>query len=246
MYPVLKDDFRVRIGKKSYIYNKVNMKDRYKHLNDDAVMILKRINEGDSYYNMINNLMELTGEAVDEIEKPVNDFLNNNDCFKWTDIPQKNSFIQYIEGDVPFRVLVELTYNCNFHCKHCYNNSGSHQNEYIDKNKLFEVLNKLSDDGVIAVDFSGGEPLIHPNFLEILEYAFNKFDLVQILTNATLINEKYINLFNRYKDKIYLQFNFNGLNKEYVDNFNGLKGSYNVLMDILDLIKPFFLLFLSI
>jgi MoaA/NifB/PqqE/SkfB family radical SAM enzyme len=103
-----------------------------------------------------------------------------------------------------------------------------------------KILDKLSKDGIVAIDFSGGEPLTHPNFLEILEYALNKFGLVQILTNATLINEDHIHLFNKYNDKIYLKFNFNGLNKKYIDKFNGLKGSYDILLRVLDLIEPFF------
>ncbi|MDR2873560.1 MAG: radical SAM protein [Methanobrevibacter sp.] len=224
MYYVLKDDFMVSVGdKRNYIYSKINMSEKYMKLNDDAIMILKRVNEGDSYYNMINNLIKITGESVEEVEKPVIDFLNNEKYFKWSITPQKSNFIQYVEDNVPFRVLVELTYKCNLHCQHCYNNSGKHYDEYIDKNKLLKILDKLSEDGVVAIDFSGGEPLTHPNFLEILEYSFNKFALVQILTNATLINEDHIRLFNKYKDKIYLQFNFNGLNKNYVDKFNGLK-----------------------
>lgn len=241
MYYTLKEEFGVRIGKKtSYIYNKVNMKEKYGKLNDDSIMILKRINEGDSYYNMMNNLMKLSDETIDEVEKPVNDFLNKNIYFKWSDTPQKNNFIQYIDDNVPFRALVELTYNCNLYCKHCYNNSGSHRSEYIDQKELFKLLDKLSSDGVIAIDFSGGEPLLYPNFLEVLEYAFNKFDLVQILTNATLINKTHIELFNKYKNKIYLQFNFNGLNKEYVDKFNGLNGSYEALIKVLKLVEPFY------
>jgi hypothetical protein len=84
MYYVLKDDFMVRIGdKRNYIYNKINMSEKYEQLNDDAVMILKRVNEGDSYYNMINNLITITGENVNEIEKPVINFLNNKKYFDY-------------------------------------------------------------------------------------------------------------------------------------------------------------------
>jgi hypothetical protein len=104
---------------------------RYKQLNDDAITILKRVNEGDSYYTMMTKIMKLTGETIDEVENPVNNFLNNDIYFKWSNKPQKSNFIQYIEDKIPFRALVELTYNCNFHCLHCYNNSGSHRNEYI-------------------------------------------------------------------------------------------------------------------
>jgi len=65
MYCILKEDFGVRIGiKRSYIYSKVNMKEKYKSLNDDAIKILKRVNEGDSYYTMMNNLMMINGESI--------------------------------------------------------------------------------------------------------------------------------------------------------------------------------------
>jgi len=39
----------------------------------------------------------------------------------------------------PKEIRFEITYQCNMHCKHCYNNSG------------FREINELSTDEIISV-----------------------------------------------------------------------------------------------
>lgn len=120
---------------------------------------------------------------------------------------------------IPRHISVELTYHCNFRCKHCYNKSAPHRTEYINKNWLLHILDKLNSLGVDLIELSGGEPLTHPDFIQILKCALNLFTLVSVITNGYLLNEDYLNLFSNYKEKLMLQISLYGNEKSYVEWF---------------------------
>ena len=65
---------------------------------------------------------------------------------------------------------IELTSKCNERCIHCY---IPHEDKLynIDNNLYFQTIKQLKDIGIISISLSGGEPMLHPNFLEFLKYA---------------------------------------------------------------------------
>ncbi len=79
---------------------------------------------------------------------------------------------------------VELTEACNLKCKFCYNSQKPKYNK-----RVFEMLDKLAEQGIMQVNLTGGEPLAHPQFFEVLEYACERFPNVVILSNGSLMNE---------------------------------------------------------
>ncbi|MCX7829550.1 MAG: radical SAM protein [Acidobacteria bacterium] len=95
----------------------------------------------------------------------------------------------------------ELTYNCNFACKFCYNpvfRSGqdkdrkkSSANEHpLTVSEYSEIFEKLKKGGVLFLTLSGGEPLMHPHFFEILNEAKRRAFCTRIFTNGSLIDEE--------------------------------------------------------
>lgn len=85
----------------------------------------------------------------------------------------------------PLLMQVELTEACNLHCRFCYNSQKPRYN----KNAL-TILDKLADQGVMQVNLTGGEPLAHPQFFEILHYACDRFPNVVILSNGSLMHQE--------------------------------------------------------
>lgn len=72
------------------------------------------------------------------------------------------------------------------------------------------VLRNRQNMSVIYL--SGGEPLLHPEFFQFLEYCFSQFDRVSILSNGTLIY-KYVTLLLPYKEKLCVQISLDGSEK---------------------------------
>lgn len=93
---------------------------------------------------------------------------------------------------IPSSVSFELTYGCNEMCLHCYN-PGSSREECIakkvasDEMKLIDyksVLDQLEAMGVPKILFTGGDPFMKKDFIEILRYAHRKKFAISIYTNG--------------------------------------------------------------
>ncbi len=91
----------------------------------------------------------------------------------------------------PLRVMFELTYRCNFKCRHCYIPEGYKKKVTgeLKRSEIFSVLDQLSDIGCFYLGFTGGEPFIRKDILDILWYARKKGFQIIIYTNGSLINE---------------------------------------------------------
>ena len=86
---------------------------------------------------------------------------------------------------------IELTSRCNERCVHCYIPHELKLKD-ISSELYYDVLKQLSKMGVLYVTLSGGEPMLHPNFVEFL-LAAKKYDFyVNVLSNLTLINDEII------------------------------------------------------
>jgi len=87
------------------------------------------------------------------------------------------------------RLHLNINETCNLRCIHCGVIDGSSKTEWIKKDKVFEIINELSEIKEAALAISGGEPLLHKDCLEILGYASKRLK-TSLSTNATLIDEK--------------------------------------------------------
>jgi len=91
----------------------------------------------------------------------------------------------------PIDVQLELTENCNFRCRHCYNYWRYHtKNESceFDVEQALEIIKILRGIGVSVVTLTGGEPLLRPHILfPVLEEAKRDGMEVGLNSNATLI-----------------------------------------------------------
>lgn len=98
---------------------------------------------------------------------------------------ENNRLLELNIGMNPTRVEVELTEQCNLKCKFCYNS----QNPLI-SDRVFDIIERLHEMGVLEIILTGGEPISHPLFTEILDKCCKYFDKVMVQTNGTLIDEK--------------------------------------------------------
>ncbi|MFA6358252.1 MAG: radical SAM protein [Candidatus Omnitrophota bacterium] len=102
----------------------------------------------------------------------------------------------------PTHVQIDLTYNCNNNCIGCWCNSPLLDEKTISPEVkaetlpfglLIELLDHLAKMGTKEIYFSGGgEPFIHPQIMEILEYAKKKKFVCYVNTNFTLLDKEKI------------------------------------------------------
>jgi radical SAM protein with 4Fe4S-binding SPASM domain len=86
---------------------------------------------------------------------------------------------------------IELTSRCNERCVHCY---IPHENKIsnIEPELFYDVIDQCRAMGLLSITLSGGEPLLHPNFLEFLRRAKDNDLSINILSNLTLLNDEII------------------------------------------------------
>ena len=87
----------------------------------------------------------------------------------------------------PLYVYIELTDSCNLKCKFCSVNKKN--KNFISYDLLKKVLDNLKELNIMDIYYTGGEPLLHPYFDNIVDYA-DKLGMRQtILTNGILIDK---------------------------------------------------------
>lgn len=81
------------------------------------------------------------------------------------------------------KVIINVTYRCNNHCVFCAVGNRLPEDQTLEHIK--GVLDRYAADGVELLDLDGGEPTLHPQLLEIIEYArLQNFRTINITTNG--------------------------------------------------------------
>lgn len=96
--------------------------------------------------------------------------------------------------NAPLEAQLIITRRCNLSCGYCteYDNFS----RPIPRETLIEWIDALHRLNVVNIALLGGEPLLHPNVAEIVEYADRKSQ-VSMTTNGFLISEKIIEDLNK-------------------------------------------------
>lgn len=121
----------------------------------------------------------------------------------------------------PSQIGLEITNRCNFNCKHCINDSNNISNVELPLSKIKEIIDYMHSKGLVCLDISGGEPLVHPDIKEIIEYAYNNNMNLSVASNGYLVNSEIIELFKRCK--VNLRISFDGYNE---DTYSIIRGKH--------------------
>ena len=91
----------------------------------------------------------------------------------------------------PYSLLCELTYTCPLQCPYCSNpvDFGRYTDE-LDTHEWQRLLDEAASLGVVQVHFSGGEPLLRTDLLQIVRKARDLGLYTNLSTGGTLLTEK--------------------------------------------------------
>ena len=99
------------------------------------------------------------------------------------------------------KVNLHLLELCNFKCKHCFAKFGSKQLVRFDDWKVI-INNVLSSGFIDAINLAGGEPLMHPDFIDIVKYINSLNVKIGIITNGSLLSSDFVRNYSFYFDEI--------------------------------------------
>lgn len=104
------------------------------------------------------------------------------------------------------RVLLELSPICNFTCPFCYVRKTPQ--EMLEEGKKVlrfsywkDILDQLFEMGVLYIGFTGGECMLHPDFVEIYEYAAYKGFFIYLISNCSCLSDHILDTFKKFPPK---------------------------------------------
>ena len=89
----------------------------------------------------------------------------------------------------PLVVGWELTLACNLRCGHCASSAGLPRERELSLGEALELCDQLPALLVQEVDFTGGEPLLRPDWMEIAMHLRELQIPVRMVTNGLLLKE---------------------------------------------------------
>ena len=86
------------------------------------------------------------------------------------------------------KIYVEITNRCNLKCSFCLD--GKREKRFMTVDEFKTVIRKIKDFTNLIALHVKGEPLLHPELKEILNVCYEENILVNITTNATLLEKR--------------------------------------------------------
>jgi radical SAM protein with 4Fe4S-binding SPASM domain len=125
----------------------------------------------------------------------------------------------------PFLIVWDFTKQCNLKCKHCYENAGPKPApDELTTEEAKKAIDDFESAGVVALSFSGGEPLARKDFLEVAKYAADKEFHVSVASNGTLITKTTAQKMKEAGVQ-YVEISLDGFEETH-DKFRGIPGAW--------------------
>ncbi|MGD9319102.1 MAG: 12,18-didecarboxysiroheme deacetylase [Desulfobacteraceae bacterium] len=126
-------------------------------------------------------------------------------------------------------VVWNVTRACNLKCIHCYAHAvGRSRETELTTEQAKTMIDDLAQFGVPVLLFSGGEPLVRPDLVELARYAVAKGMRAVISTNGTLITQE------KAKELKGVGLSYVGVSLDGMeainDQFRGKKGAFRDAM----------------
>lgn len=135
-------------------------------------------------------------------------------------------------------ISVDVTYKCNFRCRHCYNSSGEHNfgDKELTDEKMLELIRDIANYSPDSVCICGGETLLRKELLykigNILKDCGCQYNIV---TNGYLMTDE---IAKNLKESGYtlVQISVDGLKENY-EWLRGIEGGYEKAIEAIKCVK---------
>lgn len=146
----------------------------------------------------------------------------------------RTSFKNFLTTNT-FTLQWHITQNCDLHCRHCYDRSQRREVSLVEGKKVLDQLyNFCKHYRVVGqVSFTGGNPLLHPVFLELYREAHERGLMTAILGNPT--GPKTLEKILKIQNLEFYQVSLEGL-RDHNDYIRG-QGHFDRVMQFLELLK---------
>ena len=106
-----------------------------------------------------------------------------------------------------------ITGKCNLNCLHCFNaKDNAPLNSELSYEQVLSILDQARDIGVNAFTITGGEPLVHKRFLDIIKAIYERdMFIFELNTNGLLITQEMLDAFKELGCHPLIKISFDGV-----------------------------------
>ncbi len=129
---------------------------------------------------------------------------------------------------VPLNGSLAMTHRCHLRCVHCYLGDERHAPlETRERDTAFwrSLVDQVAEAGCLNLLITGGEPLLRRDFAEVYTHAARRGILVTVFTNATLVDERIVSLFDEVSPEM-IEVSLYGASAAVYEQITGVPGSY--------------------
>jgi len=131
----------------------------------------------------------------------------------------------FIPG-APFQVVWNITKKCNMRCVHCYESASIKAKDELSKDQILNGIDTMAKAGVASIAFSGGEPTLHTNIIELIKAVDDNGMFPAIATNGYTFKDE------RKAEKFvdnglgFVQISLDGISPKTHDSFRKVNGAW--------------------
>lgn len=203
------------------------------YVNRTGLLFLKVL---DGTIQDTEHILQLLSKLFDDA--PISEF--SNDFYDFLDQMAQKGIVRVgkIKEDVDkYRLssmLVELTMQCNERCIHCYiPNSVKSKATTMPFDIFSKLVDEFVDLGGENVTLSGGEPLMHKDIIQILDYCQKKGLTINLFSNLLLLTEHHLDILSQNKVGV-IQTSVYSLNPTIHNSITLRKGSLEKTLESID------------
>ena len=106
-----------------------------------------------------------------------------------------------------------LTGRCNLNCLHCFNAKDNVPlNSELTYEEILHILDQARDIGINAFTLTGGEPLVHRLFLDVVKAIYERnMHVYELNTNGLLLNREILDEFKEIGCNPLIKISFDGI-----------------------------------
>lgn len=185
--------------------------------NKNGELLISLCNGSTSVEDIVDAFSESQGE---EYRKEVGEFFHQAIASRIFELPPKGAVPIEVERQQLNLVQLSISETCNLNCKYCY---ATDRMEHGRKMSLDDYKNVVDDIvshfGQVSFSITGGEPLMNSDCFRIAAHIKSKGCFVDLLTNATMLNEENI---QKVKDNFArVTVSMDGSTKKLHETFRG-------------------------
>lgn len=137
--------------------------------------------------------------------------------------------------DSPGELILVLTHRCNFRCIYCFNDAAPTKDHDLTTAEWLRVLDEADEQGVVRCTISGGEPMTHPGFRDIVSAVLERGMVPYVCTNGSLIGEDDVAFF-RSVGLPFIQLSLDTVDEAVHDRLSGAPGSLPAVRRAIELL----------